>query len=124
MKKTQLVWRLSKLPTVEDIDTLIDKKIITQEEAREILFSSQEERDAKSLEDEIKFLRELVDKLSQRSQIIETIKTIEIEKPTYPSNPWYKPYEVWCGNTTHVGGDGNYPLSTGTNCDFNSIKTF
>lgn len=57
-KHEELVWRLGKLPTVEEITTLIDKKIITQEEAREILFNTRtvEERDKVSLEAEIKFL--------------------------------------------------------------------
>ena len=56
-KHEELVWRLGKLPTVEEITTLIDKKIITQEEARQILFNKKDvdERDKKSLEDEIKF---------------------------------------------------------------------
>ena len=54
----KIVWRLSKLPTADELRELVKDKIITQEEAREILFNleTEEERDKKSLESEIKFL--------------------------------------------------------------------
>jgi hypothetical protein len=35
----KLVWRLSKLPTPSELTELVKEKIITQEEAKEILFS-------------------------------------------------------------------------------------
>jgi len=116
-KKEELVWRLGKLPSVEEVTTLISNKIITQEEAREILFNTRtvEERDKNSLEAEIKFLRELVDKLSNRQQIIETFRTIEVQKPNYPTQPWFKPYEVWCGNTQAVNTINSF---------FKDIQTF
>jgi len=131
---TKLVWRLKEQPTTEALRELVKDKILTNDEAREILFSSQEEteRDVKSLEAEIKFLRELVDKLSQnRSQIVEVIK--EVQQPYYHWN-WYQPYTVWCGSSGSVTctNTGNANL-TGTytstadgntgNC-FTSISTF
>ena len=87
----KLVWRLGKLPSPDEVRELVKDKIITQEEAREILFSqeTEEDRDKGSLKEEIKFLRELVQKLSNRSTIIETIKYIE--KP-YTNLGWYQPY--------------------------------
>ena len=65
--KMKLNWRLSKLPTPDEVRELVKDKVITQDEAREILFSqeTEEERDKNSLESEIKFLRELVDKLAK-----------------------------------------------------------
>lgn len=134
MTKTKLVWRLGKLPSVDELRGLVADKVITQDEARDILFSSEkaEERDKKSLESEIKFLRELVDRLSN-SQTIKLVETIrEVEKPYYRYD-WYKPYVVWCGNgstTTATYTNDLMPASAFTctasdsSCGFTSIKTF
>ena len=51
-KKEELVWRLGKLPTVEEITTLIANKIITQDEAREILFNKKIEEEREKLAEE------------------------------------------------------------------------
>ena len=130
MKK--LVWRLSKLPSVEELLELVKDKIITQDETREILFSSEieEDREKKSLESEIKFLRELVEKLSNRSQIVEIIKEI----PIYRKYSWYKPYEIWCGsgiiggsyclNATNANTINNSTTAYTQDSGFSSIKTF
>lgn len=122
----KITWRLKTLPTPDEVRELVKDKIITQDEAREILFAQENEteRDLKSLEAEIKFLREIVEKLSaNRTQVIETIKTIE--KPYYQYH-WYKPYEVWCGSTTangiNVATAGTMYLSSGGS--FSSINTF
>ena len=129
MKNEKLVWRLSKLPTTEELRELVKDKIITQEEAREILFSTEtkEDRDSDSLKSEIKFLRELVDKLSkaQPAQIIETIKYIE--KPYYKYE-WYSPYTHWiaCATTTCDVSSGNLTMGATNNTggSFTSINTF
>lgn len=113
-----LKWRLSKLPTVQELEGLVVSKIITQEEARQILFTSEteEDRDKKSLESEIKFLREMVEKLSNRSQIVEVIKEIQ---PIYRNYPWYDPYRAWCqsGPTLYAtsGSISLHALNTGAN---------
>ena len=81
-----LKWRLSKLPTVEELLQLVKDKVITQEEAKEILFSSetQEDRDKDSLKEEIKFLKQVVENLSRNNsaRIVEVIR--EVEKPWRP----------------------------------------
>lgn len=149
-KKTNLKWRLGKLPSVDEVLSLMDKNLITKEEAKEILFNSetQVERDKESLESEIKFLRELVEKLSKgRTEIIEKIRYIE--KPYY-YNPWWRQYDVWCGGSTLTttggvgttdgstylcssGGDttltgglisGQTSATLNSTGDFSSIKTF
>ena len=132
-----LKWRLGKLPTVEELLSLINNKLITQEEAKAMLFSSEKEVDVKSLEEEIKFLRGLVEQLSKNnsSRIVEVIR--EVESP-WRKYPWYNPYIVWCSNT--LGGastsssvtytSGNNAVndfttnSIETNKAFSSIKTF
>lgn len=137
MKKEKLVWRLTKLPTTEELRELVKDKIISQEEAREILFSTetQEDRDEDSLKAEIKFLRELVDKLSNnKTEVVRVIK--EIQKPYYEWH-WYPNYNTWCstsdngsvstGNTAYytatTNGTGSLTVGGG-NGSFTNIKTF
>jgi hypothetical protein len=119
--KNKLVWRLGKLPSVEELLKLVNDKIITNEEMRDVLFNSEteEEVDKKSLEGEIKFLRELVTKLSTKSQIIETVRTIQ---PTYIAQPWYSPYVTWCSSGT--AGSGSYTTTTaGDGCSTTCYST-
>lgn len=136
MTKT-LKWRLSKLPTPEELTLLVEKQILTKEDAKKILLSSEEDRDKESLEAEIKFLRQLVEKLSNsKTQIIETIRTVE---PIYIKQPWYQPYYYWTSGTLTTSGDCgtngtltlNQPLNDSVMCanytassDFTDIKTF
>ena len=126
----KLVWRLGKLPSPDEVRELVKDKIITQDEAREILFSTEDtkERDENSLKSEIKFLRELVEKLSHgnTTRIIETIR--EVEKP-YRKWYWHEPYTLWCdavsGNTTLLNVSTNTAnLADATNAvSFTSITT-
>ena len=130
MKKTILKWRLKELPSPESLDKLVASGILSKDEARQILFSedeikTEEDRDKDSLKSEIKFLRELVEKLSSsQTRTIEVIRTIE--KP-YWQWGWYKPYEVWCDSpsfttTTSTPDTGNAYANTGFS--FSGIKTF
>mgnify|MGYP001618903016 CR=1 FL=1 len=138
----KLIWRLKEQPSTESLRELVKDKILTNEEAREILFSSEteEDRDKKGLESEIKFLRELVDKLSSNklSRVVEVIK--EVYRP-YEKYDWYRPYTVWCDNQNKMfatnistdtivfgsAGNGSGTVTTDTietNKAFSSIKTF
>lgn len=128
--KKKLIWRLGKLPSVEELRQLVTDKIITHEEAREILFSSEteEDREKSSLESEIKFLRELVEKLSNdRSRIINVIETIKVP---YIRSPWFNLYKDWCdcGTVTYELGDQTIAIgsSSSATCssNFSNIKTF
>lgn len=124
MKKKVLRWRLGNLPTAQDVDRLFMDGIIDKEEAREILFTQEEkeDRDKKSLKEEIKFLRDLVERLSDRQ---ETIKIIETIKEPYDPKPWYKPYEIWCGSGTSTSiTDNSVMYLTAESSSFNDIKTF
>lgn len=87
-KNTKLVWRLGKLPTVQEIQDLVKDKIISQEEAREVLFSSETEelKDLKSLEAEVKFLKEIIESLSRGVKITEAVKQTPLY---YEKYPWY-----------------------------------
>ena len=116
-KNTSMKWRLSALPTPSEVRELVGSDIISKEEARQILFSTEEDRDGKSLKEEIKFLRDLVEKLSENkmSRIVEVIKEI----PAYERYPWHSPYTTW---TDGVSGSDYFTPSTATN--FSDIKTF
>jgi len=125
----KLVWRLREQPTTKMLQELVSTAILTKDEAREILFSSEteEDRDKKSLQSEIKFLRELVEKLSKRSEIVTTIREIEVPYRRYD---WYNPYNNWCGGTVDytVGHDDTTLVhDTGigwSNTTFANINTF
>jgi len=143
--KKELVWRLgSKLPTVDEVLKLIDQKIITNDEAKGIFFNDKtdEDRDKDSLKSEIKFLREVVDKLADKA----TQKTVVYETiQRYSPAVYYGPYATW-GNGgilstsagvsalnlvgTCTGGTTGYNMLAGggntsaTNCSFIDISTF
>jgi len=97
MKMTKkIIWRLKEQPTSEMLRELVKDGILTKEEAREILFNLEEQtdRDIEGLKSEIKFLRELVEKLAQnKGQIIERIR--EVEKPYWRQYLWWEPYWKW-----------------------------
>lgn len=138
-KNEKLVWRLKEQPTTEALQSLVQSGLLTKEEAREILFSSEKltgsgERDESSLKSEITFLRELVQKLSEsKTKTVEVIRDVEIR---YTKYPWYEPYQWYCTSTaggnsiTTLEGTGSTMLvsaNSATNLatvDFTNIKTF
>ena len=135
-KNQRIIWRLKEQPTAEALQKLVGAGVLKPEEAREILFSLEdvEDRDKKSLEAEIMFLRELVEKLANRNEtrIVEVIR--EVEKP-WKRWDWYTPYVTWCRSnsldandlsTTESskisGGSGFMTVNIGG--EFSQIKTF
>lgn len=122
-KNTKIVWRLKDAPSAENLRELVKDGILSKDEAREILFSSEtvKDRDIESLKSEIKFLRELVEKLSNKNEvrIVETIKEIDRSWRRYP---WYNPYIVWCDNASKMWNTGTGDFFQQKS--FNSIKTF
>lgn len=91
----KLIWRLSRLPEPSELQGLVKDKIITQEEAREILFKQEDDKSPKldELKSEIEFLRKLVEKLSENKPTVlrEYIYTYPIQQ-----YHWYQPYYTWC----------------------------
>lgn len=117
MEKTKIKWRLNQLPTTDELRELVKDKIITQEEARQILFTEETKEDVEKqdLAGEIKFLKELVNKLSEGrvTRIVETIR--EVEKP-YKVYPWWGPYGTFtCGTLDYTGATGTSVLTIGGN---------
>ena len=148
--KKDLKWRLTKLPTPEEVLKLLNEKLITKEEAKDILFTQEEinkcdidgtewvgditkcptcqEKEDNStvkvedLKAEIKFLREMVDKLAENKSggIITVVREIS---PFYNHWQWFHPYAVYCGTTagtlTTSGTSGtNYLTISGDNTTY------
>lgn len=128
---TSLKWRLGKLPTPDEVLKLLNEKLITKEEARDILFNQETEEDLKTedLKQEIKFLRELVEKLSTKTETVKIIR--EIQQPYYHWG-WYQPYTVYCGTatvdtsggllTTASSGDGSAYYVSGSATGGNAVN--
>lgn len=93
MTKEQIIWRLKEQPTSESLRQLVKDTILTKDEAREILFSKQQDKpeDSESMKSEIKFLRELVDTLSKNQQHTIANEVIRYY-PTYKQFKWIQPY--------------------------------
>lgn len=100
MTKKELRWRFKNLPTVNEVTELMANKIITPDEARDLLFNEGEpdktsDRE-KELQKQIEFLEDLVRELSKnRNTVISWPVYIEkyIER-------WPRPNYIWCGTTT------------------------
>jgi hypothetical protein len=122
MTKKQLNWRLKDLPDAVDVAELVDKKVITPEEARQLLFNEGKDNTKRvnELEEEVKFLRELCDKLAAKSNGWTTIvREYERYRPVYPT--WYAGYSgvvstVNTGalTTTSTSGMGTSHLLNGS----------
>ena len=121
---TKIIWRLKEQPTSESLRELVKDSILTKEEAREILFSQETEKEVNEdqLKSEIKFLRELVDKLSNHNnvKIVEVIK--EVEKP-YRKYPWYEPYITWCGSNSSTSNNNGYNILDSSGKDSFTVNT-
>ncbi len=112
--KKKLIWRLGKLPTVEELIMLINDKLITKEEAKDILFNFEDEKKEDSLESlksEVKFLKEIIEKLS-RNNPYQLYQYVQQVQPIYYRQPWYQPFVTYCSasNQKLTGG-----VTSGTN---------
>lgn len=140
----KITWRLGALPTPKELRGLVTDKLITKEEAREILFREEtipvekDERDAKSYQSEITFLREIIQKLSSSNK--QTVEVFTLLHGGYRNYPWYQPYGYWAnsagitsgassgaavGSSFATAGNGTTGnIVGGSTKDFTSIKTF
>lgn len=101
-KTTKLNWRLKELPTAEGVANLVAQKVITVDEARELLLTEKDKvviedsTKMKALQDEVKFLRETVDKLASTRTDGYKIVYHEWQRYTPTYEPWYRQYEILC----------------------------
>lgn len=122
----KLNWRLKDLPDATDVAELVDKKVITPDEARELLFSDKpdEAKKLKELEEEVKFLRDLCDKLAAKSNGWTTIiKEVERYRPHYPV--WYSTYSHLSvpQTVTYGGAVGSSTLGALNGMTMNTAQT-
>jgi hypothetical protein len=86
---TKKIWRLSERPTADDLATLVEAKILTNEEAKDIVLRDEKDiptDQLKEIKDELKLLREIV--LSRISE--KEVKIIEHHHHDYwPKTSWY-----------------------------------
>lgn len=102
--KTKIKWRLGELPTPSEVVGLLEAELLTKDEAREILISQEtdEDRDKKSLQGEIIFLRELVQKLSNNRKA-DIVKEITVIERPYIKQPWFQPYYAYANTSNGIG---------------------
>lgn len=106
-------WRLSNLPSTEELRELVQDGLLSKDEARGILFTTtdEEEKKTESQETEIKFLKELV------LQLTEKLGNTTI---SYPINPIvikqyerYMPYYgTWCSTGAITPGNNIMSVNT------------
>jgi hypothetical protein len=104
MKKTNLNWRLKELPDAVDVAELVDKKIITPDEGRQLLFNEGKQDDprkVKQLEEQVEFLKGVVDALTNK-----TGGTIYCPA-YYKTTPWWHSIDpiYTTGNITTIAGN-------------------
>ena len=118
MKKKDLVWRLHEKPSGDVINRLVERKIITIDEARDLLFNNDKNNPSeenKALKEQIKFLQDtiekLIDKLNESNNHWVFSNTYT---PSYPTRYWYKANSVDAiGTSTTISSDAvNFTASS------------
>lgn len=102
-----LTWKLKELPTASELANMVDSKIISPEEARDMAFGSPEsDKDRiKALEEQITLLQELIENLSRRQDV----RYVPYERViTVPRRNW----EYYWSNGTFVNGGKVYNVTT------------
>ena len=121
-KNKKIVWRLKDLPTGDEVAELVKVGVLTKDEAREILLvdDTSDPQKIKELEEEVKFLRKLADKLAGQGNHWTTIvREIGLYTPKYPT--WYANYSnlqapTYTTTTTGTtGSTASYSLNAGGN---------
>lgn len=113
-KDKKIVWRLSDLPTAGEVAELVEAEVLTKEEAREILLNELDKKDelekkteqVKSLEEQIKFQQDLIEKLIQQLSRQHTFWNV-----THTYTPRF-PTTYWLSNTS---GTAAYTMSVSDN---------
>jgi hypothetical protein len=118
MKMTKnLKWRLKTPPTASEVRDLVQANVLTKDEAREILFTTdgQSAENLQSLKSEINFLRELVEKMVNKNNSPATVWTYA-STAQYKREPWYPLYSTSLGANTTITG------STSSNASVNAVN--
>lgn len=114
-----LKWRLKELPDGEEVALLVEQKVITKEEARELLFSDTKQADEsvviKALKKQIEFLEGLVKELAKdNSRTVYVDRYIDHWKPRWPEVTWMSTTTDGSGIST-AGSIGETTVTNYTN---------
>lgn len=92
-EQQNLVWRLKEAPQADAIAKLVEQKVITTEEAREILFSKSlknSDEENKALKEQITFLQKTIDSLINKLNNSGYYwRYTDIYKPRFGTTYWY-----------------------------------
>ena len=111
-KTPYLKWRLKEQPTAENVSQLVEKGILTQKEARNIILEETgdiKQSEIDEIRNEVKLLRDLV--INQREPV-KIIKIIERYKDYYDPFRWFHPYWTYYSTLTSNTTGDNYNLGT------------
>ena len=124
-KNQELRWRLKEAPTFSDVERAIELKIITKEEARDLLFSNQNQNDkVKDLEKEVDFLKGVVEELSKNRNWTTVYKYVE----KYPHRPYWWDNVVLCladatTNTMTLAASDSGTITNTSGVNFTNLTT-
>lgn len=119
-EEKKLIWKFKDLPTASEIGKLVDTKVITPAEGREILF-----REAKEDTDEVKALKDMVETLQglvkemlsrPNVQYVPYTKVIEVPRRQIPywDTMWTTANTgLNINSTSGTSGNTTYTLSVG-----------
>lgn len=109
-----LTWKLKELPSVDELAKLVDTKILTPEEAREIVLGDPESDKGKikALEELVSFLQETITEMSKNKQTFVPVeRTIYIDRSV---RPYWDRYWLSTSKTLNDSGVAAYAVNSGT----------
>lgn len=106
-EEKKLVWKLKELPTAEAIADLVDTKVITPEEARDILFKEEAKQsdEVEALKEMVKTLQEMVHDLLSRQNNITLVPYTKVVEVPIKTTPYWDRYWTCTGTTTSSSGN-------------------
>lgn len=111
--KKKLNWRLSELPNASEVADLVEQEVITKDEARDVLFKTEDERnkdeEVKALREQVKFMEKVVDALTRNKHTTITYT------PSYPSYWRWTPGTGTVFTNSATTGTGNIATSYSVN---------
>ena len=118
-EEKKLIWKLKDLPNADSIASLVDTKVITPQEARDILFrkDTKQSDEVEALKEMVKSLQELVKDLLLRQDRVQFVPYTKIVEVPARTKPYWDKY--WTNGVTY----GNTMSTASSTCNGNSIYT-
>jgi len=91
--KEKLSWRLPQLPSGEEVAALVEQKVLTTDEAREIVLKKDNkvEDDIKDLKEQVEFLKGVIQTMANNGNVNNYVTTYPTFRytPTTPIKYYY-----------------------------------